>query len=110
MVGMPRSAALPAPPRIRSSLTSFELGFVVPPGGRLADQICFGVLTRVLCHGEDVDDAVAAAGQQAKRCDGKLPPLVMMVYFAMAMAMAMALFAVEDYEEIAARLAESLRA
>jgi len=32
-----------------------------------------------------VDDAVAAAGRQARRRDGKLPPHVMM-YFAMAMA------------------------
>jgi hypothetical protein len=54
---------------------------------------------------DDVDDAVAAAGKQAKRCDGKLPPHVV-VYFAMAMA----LFADDGYEEVAARLAESLRA
>jgi Insertion element 4 transposase N-terminal/Transposase DDE domain len=50
-----------------------------------------------------IDDAVAAAGRQAKRSDGKLPPHVM-VYFAMAMA----LFADEDYEEVAARLAGTL--
>ena len=50
-----------------------------------------------------IDDAVAAAGRQAKRSDGKLPPHVM-VYFAMAMA----LFADDDYEEIAARLAGTL--
>ena len=46
-----------------------------------------------------IDDVVAAAGRQAKRSDGKLPPHVM-VYFAMAMA----LFADDDYEEVAARL------
>ena len=52
-----------------------------------------------------IDDAVAAAGRQAKRSDGKLPPHVM-VYFAMAMA----LFAGDDYEEVAARLAGTLGA
>ena len=51
------------------------------------------------------DEAIAAAGKGAKRSDGKLPPHVM-VYFAMAMAMAM--FAEEDYEEVAARLTETL--
>ena len=39
----------------------------------------------------------------ARRSDGKLPPHVM-VYFAMALA----LFAEEDYEEVAARLTETL--
>ena len=52
-----------------------------------------------------VDDAVAAAGKQAKRSDGKLPPHVM-VYFVMALA----LFAEDDYEEVAARLTETLTA
>ena len=47
-----------------------------------------------------VDDAVAAAGKGAQRAGGKLPPHVM-VYFVMALA----LFADEDYEEVAARLA-----
>ena len=50
-----------------------------------------------------VDDAIAAAGKQAKRSDGKLPPHVM-VYFVMALA----LFADDDYEEVAARLTETL--
>src|ERR1700747_1808779 len=50
-----------------------------------------------------VDEAVAAAGRGARRSDGKLPPHVM-VYFAMALA----LFAEEDYEEVAARLTETL--
>ena len=50
-----------------------------------------------------IDDAVAAAGRQARRSDGKLPPQVM-VYFAMGMA----LFAGDDYEEVAARLAGTL--
>ena len=50
-----------------------------------------------------IDDAVAGAGRAAKRSDGKLPPHVM-VYFVMAMA----LFAEDDYEEVAARLAGTL--
>ena len=54
--------------------------------------------------GDAVDEAVAAAGRGAKRSDGKLPPHVM-VYFAMALA----LFAEEDYEEVATRLTETLR-
>ena len=51
-----------------------------------------------------VDDAVAAAGKGARRAGGKLPPHVM-VYLVMALA----LFADDDYEEVAARLAETLR-
>ena len=45
-----------------------------------------------------------AAGRGARRAGGKLPPHVV-VYFVMALA----LFADEDYEEVAARLAETLR-
>ena len=71
-------------------------------GGRLTDQITFGVLASSVPR-DAVDDAVAAAGRQARRRDGKLPPHVM-VYFAMAMA----LFADDDYEEVAARLAGTL--
>jgi len=71
-------------------------------GGRLTDQISFGVLAASVPR-DAVDDAVAAAGRQARRRDGKLPPHVM-VYFAMAMA----LFAGDDYEEVAARLAGTL--
>lgn len=72
--------------------------------GWLADQISIGVLASVV--GRDaIDDAVEATGKQAKRRDGKLPPHVM-VYFAMAMA----LFADDDYEEVAARLAGTLGA
>ena len=52
-----------------------------------------------------VDDAVAAAGKQASRSDGKLPPHVM-VYLVMALA----LFADDDHEEVAARLTETLAA
>ena len=50
-----------------------------------------------------VDDAIAAADRRAKRSDGKLPPHVM-VYFVMAMA----LFADDDYEEVAVRLTQTL--
>jgi hypothetical protein len=50
-----------------------------------------------------VDEAVMAAGRGARRWDGKLPPHVM-VYFAMALA----LFAEDDYKEVAARLTETL--
>jgi hypothetical protein len=77
---------------------------VVAGGGRLADQISIGVLASSV-PGDAVDDAVAAAGRQARRSDGKLPPHVM-VYFAMAMALA--LFSDDDYEEVAARLAGTL--
>jgi hypothetical protein len=50
-----------------------------------------------------VDEAVAAAGKGARRAGGRLPPHVM-VYLVMALA----LFADEDYEEVAARLAGTL--
>jgi hypothetical protein len=70
--------------------------------GRLTDWISLGVLASSVPR-DAVDAAVAAAGKGAKRSDGKLPPHVM-VYFAMALA----LFADEDYEEVAARLTETL--
>ena len=75
---------------------------VVAAGGRLTDWISLGVLASSVPR-DAVDEAVAAAGRAAKRSDGKLPPHVM-VYFAMALA----LFAEEDYEEVAARLTETL--
>jgi Insertion element 4 transposase N-terminal len=75
---------------------------VVTAGGRLTDQISLGVLASSVPR-DAVDDAVAVAGRQARRRDGKLPPHVM-VYFAMAMA----LFGGDDYEEVAARLAGTL--
>jgi hypothetical protein len=75
---------------------------VVAGGGRLTDWISLGVLASSVPR-DAVDEAVAAAGKGARRSDGKLPPHVM-VYFAMALA----LFAEEDYEEVAARLAETL--
>ena len=75
---------------------------VVAAGARLTGQITLGVLAASVPR-DAVDDAAAAAGRQARRRDGKLPPHVM-VYFAMAMA----LFAGDDYEEAAARLAGTL--
>ena len=77
---------------------------VVAGGGRLTDWISLGVLASSVPR-DAVDEAVAAAGRGARRSDGKLPPHVM-VYFAMALA----LFAEEDYEEVAARLTETLAA
>ena len=76
----------------------------VAAGGRLTDQISIGVLASWVPR-DAVDEAVAAAGRQARRSDGKLPPHVMVYY-----AMAMALFADDDYEEVAARLAGTLSA
>ena len=74
---------------------------VVAGGGRLTDWISLGVLASSVPR-DAVDEAVAAA-VGARRSDGKLP-LHVMVYFAMALA----LFAEEDYEEVAARLTETL--
>src|ERR1700730_6180701 len=73
------------------------------PGPAGADQISLGVLASSVPR-DVIDDVVVACGRGAKRSDGKLPPHVM-VYFAMAMA----LFAGDDYEEVAARLAGTLR-
>lgn len=70
--------------------------------GRLTDWISLGVLTSWVPR-DLVDEAIAVTGKQAQRSDGKLPPHVM-IYFVMAMA----LFADDDYEEIAARLTDTL--
>jgi transposase IS4-like protein/DDE family transposase len=75
----------------------------VAGGGVLTDWISLGVLASSVPR-DVVDDAVAACGKGARRAGGKLPPYVM-VYFVMALA----LFADEDYEEVAARLAGVLR-
>src|SRR6266567_2552682 len=72
--------------------------------GRLTDWVSLGALAAFVPR-DAIDDAVAAARKQAKRSDGKLPPHVM-VYFVMALA----LFADDDYEEVAARLTETLAA
>ena len=71
-------------------------------GGRLTDCISLGVLASWGPR-DAVDDAVEATGKAARRRGGKLPPHVT-AYFVMAMA----LFADEDYEEVAARLAGTL--
>ena len=71
-------------------------------GGRLTDWISLGVLTSRVPR-DAVDDAVGVTGKRAQRRGGKLPPHVM-AYFVMALA----LFADEDYEEVAARLAGTL--
>jgi hypothetical protein len=75
---------------------------VVMGGGRLADWISLGVLASWVPR-DAVDDAVGVTGRGARRSDGKLPPHVV-VYLVMALA----LFADDDYEEVAARLAETL--
>jgi len=77
---------------------------VVAASGRLTDRVSLGVLAASVPR-DAVDDAVAAAGKQAKRSDGKLPPHVV-VYLVMALA----LFAGDDYEEAAERLTETLAA
>ncbi len=76
---------------------------VVAGSGRLTDWISLGVLASSVPR-DAVDEAIEVTGKGARRSGGKLPPHVM-VYFALAMA----LFADEDYEEVAARLTETLR-
>jgi hypothetical protein len=74
----------------------------VVAGGRLTDWVSLGVLAAFVPR-DAVDDAIAATGKQARRSDGKLPPHVVMY-----LVMALALFADDDYEEVAARLTETL--
>jgi Insertion element 4 transposase N-terminal len=71
-------------------------------GGRLTDWISLGVLTSWV-PADAVDDAVEVTGKRAQRRGGKLPPRVVAY-----LVMALALFADEDYEEVAARLAGTL--
>jgi Insertion element 4 transposase N-terminal len=68
-------------------------------GGRLTDWISLGVLASWV-PADAIDDAVEATGKQERRRGGKLPPRVVAY-----LVMALALFAEEDYEEVAARLA-----
>jgi hypothetical protein len=68
-------------------------------GGRLTDWISLGVLASWV-PADAIDDAVEATGKQERRRGGKLPPRVVAY-----LVMALALFADEDYEEVAARLA-----
>jgi hypothetical protein len=77
---------------------------VVTADGRLTDWVSFGVLASSVPR-DAVDDAIEAAGKQARRSDGKLPPHVV-VYLVMALS----LFADDDYEEAAERLTETLTA
>jgi Insertion element 4 transposase N-terminal len=79
-------------------------GMIAAYGGRLTDPVSLGVLAAFVPR-DAVDEAIAATGKQAKRPDGRLPPHVV-VYLVMALA----LFAGEDYEEVAARLTETLTA
>jgi hypothetical protein len=68
-------------------------------GGRLTDWISLGVLASRV-PADAIDDAVEATGKNERRRGGKLPPRVVAY-----LVMALALFADEDYEEVAARLA-----
>jgi hypothetical protein len=69
-------------------------------GGVLGNWISLGVLASAVPR-DVIDDAVAVTGKNAKRSGGKLPPELMVHY-----VMALALFADEDYEEVAARLGQ----
>jgi hypothetical protein len=71
-------------------------------GGRLTDWVSLGVLASWVPR-DAVDDVVAGTGRVARRAGGKLPPHVV-VYLVMALA----LFADDDYEEVAARLTGTL--
>ena len=71
--------------------------------GVLTDWISLGVLASSVPR-DVVDEAIAETGRGARRAGGKLPPHVV-VYLVMALA----LFADDDYEEVAARLTETLR-
>ncbi len=75
----------------------------VVAGGSLTDWISLGVLAAAVPR-DAVDEAVAVTGKGARRAGGKLPPHVV-VYLVMALA----LFAADDYEEVASRLAGTLR-
>src|ERR1700689_4569507 len=74
----------------------------VVAGGRLTDWVSLGVLAS-WAPADAVEDAGEGTGRKAQGRGGKLPPGVV-AYFVMAMA----LFADEDYEEVAARLAGTL--
>ena len=72
---------------------------VVAGGGRLTDWISLGVLASWV-PADAIDEAVEATGKGARRRGGKLPPRVTAY-----LVMGLALFADEDCEEVAARLA-----
>ncbi len=65
----------------------------------MTDLISLGVLASYVSR-DAVDEAIEETGKAAERSDGTIPPHAA-VYFTMALA----LFAQEDYEEVAARLA-----
>jgi len=75
----------------------------VAGSGALTDWISLGVLASSVPR-DVVDEAIAETGRGARRAGGKLPPHVV-VYLVMALA----LFAQDDYEEVVARLTETLR-
>jgi hypothetical protein len=75
---------------------------VVPVLGRLTDLVSLGVLASQVPR-EAIDEAIEVTGKQARRLGGKLPPHVV-VYFVMGLA----LFADEDYEQVATVLTEVL--
>jgi hypothetical protein len=76
---------------------------VVAGSGVLTDWISLGVLASSVPR-DAVDDAIAVTGKGAQRAGGKLPPHVVAY-----LVMALALFADDDYEEVAARLAQTLQ-
>ena len=74
----------------------------VVAGGSLTDWISLGVLASWI-PADAVDDAIEVTGKKAQRRGGKLPPRVVAY-----LVMALALFAGDDCEEVAARLAGTL--
>ncbi|ABD12437.1 IS4 family transposase [Frankia sp. B2] len=71
-------------------------------GSQLTDWISLGVLTSFVPR-DAVDEAIEATGAGARRSDTTIPPQVV-AYFVMALA----LFADDDYETVARRLAATL--
>jgi hypothetical protein len=71
-------------------------------GSQLTDWISLGVLTSFVSR-DAVDEAIEATGRGARRSDTTIPPQVV-AYFVMALA----LFADDDYEAVARRLAATL--
>jgi hypothetical protein len=68
----------------------------------LADWISLAVLTSFVPR-DAVDEALEATGKTAKRAGGRIPPQVVVQF-----VMALALFADEDHDGVAARLAGTL--
>ena len=67
--------------------------------GAWADAVSLGVVASSVPR-DVVDEALAVTGRGPQRSDGKLPPHVMVYY-----TLALALFADDDYEGVAGRLA-----